>query len=53
VVRSCWLCSTSFAAAGFDDVGAVGQAVDDGFGEPGVGEDFRPLAEGEVGGDDQ
>jgi hypothetical protein len=40
-------------AAGFDDVGAVGQAVDDGFGEPGVGEDFRPLAEGEVGGDDQ
>jgi len=39
--------------AGVDDVGSVGEAVDDGFGEPRVGEDFRPFAEGEVGGDDQ
>jgi hypothetical protein len=39
--------------AGVDDVGAVGEAVDDGFGEPGVGEDLRPFAEGEVGGHDQ
>ena len=39
--------------AGVDDVGAVGEPVDDGFGEPRVGEDFRPLAEGEVRGDDQ
>jgi len=40
-------------AAGVDDVGAVGEPVDDGLGEPDVGEDFRPFAEGEVGGDDQ
>jgi hypothetical protein len=39
--------------AGVDDVGSVGEAVDDGFGESGVGEDFRPFAEREVGGDDQ
>lgn len=39
--------------AGVDDVGAVGEPVDDGFGESGVGEDLGPLAEGEVGGDDQ
>jgi hypothetical protein len=39
-------------AAGVDDVGAVGEAVDDGFGEPGVGEDFRPFTERQVGGDD-
>jgi hypothetical protein len=36
-------------AAGLDDVGAVGEAVDDRLGEPGVGEDLRPFAEGEVG----
>ena len=40
-------------AAGVDDVGSVGEAVDDGFGESRVGEDFRPFAEGEVGRDDQ
>ena len=39
--------------AGVDDVGAVGEPIDDGLGEPGVGEDLRPLAEGEVGGHDQ
>src|SRR5829696_8247482 len=39
--------------AGVDDVGAVGEAVDDGLGEPGVGEHLRPFAEREVGGDDQ
>ena len=40
-------------AAGVDDVGAVGEPVDDGLGEAGVGEDPGPLAEGEVGGHDQ
>ena len=40
-------------AAGVDDVGAVGEAVNDGFGQAGVGEDPGPLAEGQVGGDDQ
>jgi hypothetical protein len=40
-------------AAGVDDVGLVGDAVDDGLGEARVGEDLCPLAEGEVGGDDQ
>src|SRR3954470_14429735 len=39
--------------AGVDDVRAVGEAVDDGFGESGVGEDLGPFAEREVGGDDQ
>ena len=39
--------------AGVDDVCAVGEAVDDGFGESGVGEDLGPFAEGQVGGDDQ
>ena len=39
--------------AGVDDVRAVGEAVDDGLGEPGVGEDLGPFAEGQVGGDDQ
>ena len=38
--------------AGVDDVGAVGEPVDDGFCEPGVGEDLGPFAEREVGGDD-
>src|ERR1039458_9481191 len=38
--------------AGVDDVGAVGEAVDDGFRESGVGEDLRPFAEREVCGDD-
>src|SRR4029077_10542524 len=38
--------------AGVDDVGAVGEPVDDGFREAGVGEDLGPLAECEVGGDD-
>jgi len=33
--------------AGVDDVGAVGESVDDGFGEAGVVEDFGPFAEGE------
>ena len=40
-------------AAGVDDVGSVGEPVDDGLGEAGVGEDPRPFAEGEVGGHDQ
>src|SRR5215210_3531031 len=39
--------------AGVDDVRAVGEAVDDGLGEPGVGEYLGPLAERQVGGDDQ
>ena len=39
--------------AGVDDVGAVGESVDDGLGEAGVGEHLRPFAEGQVGGDDQ
>ena len=39
--------------AGVDDVGLVGEAVDDGLGEPGVGEDLGPVAEGEVGRDDK
>src|SRR3954451_6167586 len=39
--------------AGVDDVGLVGDAVDDGLGETGVGEDLGPFAEGQVGGDDQ
>src|SRR3954453_21673951 len=40
-------------SAGVDDVRAVGEAVNDGLGEPGVGEDLGPLAEGRVGGDDK
>src|SRR3954464_7935276 len=39
--------------AGVDDVRAVGEAVNDGLGEPGVGEDLGPFAEREGGGDDQ
>src|SRR5919106_769163 len=39
--------------AGVDDVRAVGEAVDDGLREPGVGEHLRPLAERQVGRDDQ
>src|SRR6266702_1810862 len=39
--------------AGVDDVGAVGEAVDDGLGEAGVVEDLGPFTEGQVGGDDQ
>src|SRR5918999_5300198 len=39
--------------AGVDDVGAVGEAVDDGLRESGVGEDLGPLAERQVGGHDQ
>ena len=39
--------------AGVDDVRAVGEAVNDGLGEAGVGEDLGPFAEGQVGGDDQ
>src|SRR5579863_5426085 len=38
--------------AGVDDVCAVGEAVDDGFREAGVGEDLGPLAEREVRRDD-
>ena len=37
--------------AGFEDVGVEGDAVDDGGGEAGVGDDFAPLAEREVRGD--
>ena len=39
--------------AGVDDVRAVGEPVDDGFREAGVGEHLGPLAERQVGGDDQ
>ena len=39
--------------AGVDDVRAVGEPVNDGFGHPGVGEHLGPLAEREVGGHDQ
>jgi hypothetical protein len=39
--------------AGVDDVRAVGEAVDDGLGQSGVGEDLGPLAEGQVRRDDQ
>ena len=39
--------------AGVDDVRSVGEPVDDGFGEPRVGEHLGPFAEREVGGDDQ
>jgi hypothetical protein len=39
--------------AGVDDVGAVGEPVNDGFGEPGVGEHFGPFTEWQVRGDDQ
>src|SRR3954468_5499027 len=39
--------------AGVDDVGLVGDAVNDGLGQAGVGEDLGPFAEREVGGDDQ
>ena len=39
--------------AGVDDVRAVGESVNHGLGEPGVGEDLGPLAEWQVGGDDQ
>src|SRR5712691_9602258 len=37
--------------AGLDDVGVVGEPVDDRGAEPRVGEGGRPLAEGGVGGD--
>jgi hypothetical protein len=65
VVRSCGLSAATplllgesvfeapGLAAGLDDVGAVGEPVDDCFGEARVGEDSGPLAEGEVGRDDQ
>src|SRR3954451_25326268 len=39
--------------AGVDDVRAVGEPVDDGFGEAGVVEDLGPFAEREVRADDQ
>jgi hypothetical protein len=39
--------------AGVDDVRAMGEAVDDGFGHAGVGEHLGPLPEREVGGHDQ
>jgi hypothetical protein len=39
--------------AGVDDVCLVGEAVDDCLGEPRVVENLGPLAEGQVGGDDQ
>ena len=37
--------------AGLDDGGVVGESVDDGGAEAGVGEGFGPAAEGFVGGD--
>jgi hypothetical protein len=39
--------------AGVDDVRAVGEAVNDGFGEPGVGEHLGPFTERQVCRDDQ
>jgi hypothetical protein len=39
--------------AGVDNVRAVGEAVDDGFREPGVGEHLGPFSERQVGGHDQ
>src|SRR5436305_10656343 len=39
--------------AGVDDVRAVGEPVDDGLRESGVGEYLGPFSEREVGGDDQ
>jgi hypothetical protein len=39
--------------AGVDDVRPVGDAVDDGLREAGVGKYLGPLPVGEVGGDDQ
>ena len=39
--------------AGVDDVRLVGDPVNDGFREPGVGEHLGPVAEWEVGGHDQ
>ena len=38
--------------AGVDDVRAVGEAVNDGFGEPGVGEHLGPFTERQVRRDD-
>ena len=38
--------------AGLDDLAVMGEAVEQGRGHLGVAEDARPLAEGEVGGDD-
>ena len=38
--------------AGLDDLAVVGQAIEQSGGHLGVAEDARPLAEGEVGGDD-
>jgi hypothetical protein len=39
--------------AGLDDVGAMGEPLDDRLGEPWIGEHLGPLAEGQVGGHDQ
>ena len=39
--------------AGVDDVRLVGDPVDDGLGEPGVGEHFGPFSERQVGRGDQ
>src|ERR1700677_888141 len=38
--------------SGFDDIAVVGQAIEQRGGHLGVGEDARPFAEGEIGGDD-
>ena len=57
--RSCLLAAVEAVAeapglgAGVDDVRAVGEPIDDGFGHPGVGEHLGPLAERQVGGHDQ
>ena len=38
--------------SGFDDVGAVGDPVEQRLAQPGIGEDLGPLRERQVGGDD-
>src|SRR3712207_9470313 len=42
----------SGVGAGLEDVGAVGDAVEQGFAEPGVRDDLGPLGERQVGGQD-
>jgi hypothetical protein len=45
------MCEPVRLGAGFDDVAAEGEPVDDGGAEPGVGEGLAPAGERLVGGD--
>lgn len=45
-------CARGGVGAGVDDVRAVGEPVNDGLSQAGVGKDLGPFAEGQVGGDD-